>query len=388
MKALAWHGVRDVRIDTIPDPSILNPHDAIVEIKKTAICGSDLHLYNGYIPGMKPGDVLGHEFAGEVVAVGPEVKKVKAGDRVVVPFTISCGRCHYCDDQFYALCDNTNPNAHAFAKMSGYPTAGIYGYSHLYGGYPGGQAELVRVPFADMDTFPIPDGIDYEQSLFLSDIFPTGFMAAENCGIKPGDTIAVWGCGPVGLFAIKSCFLLGAERVIAIDRFDARLRVAQDAGAEAINYENENVLEVLQETTGGRGPTHCIDAVGMEAHANTLDGFYDETMQKLKIETDRSHALREAIRACGKAGVISIPGVYAGIVDKFPLGIAFSKGLTFKMGQTHVQRYMGRLMQMVLDGAIDPTFLISHRIKLQQAPEAYSTFCDKEDNAVKFVLTP
>lgn len=388
MKALAWHGTKDVRIDRMPDPEILNPHDAIIEVKKTAICGSDLHIYHGYIMAMKSGDVLGHEFAGEVVAVGSEVKNVKVGDRVVVPFAISCGRCHYCLEELYSLCDNTNPNGALLSKVTGYPTAGLYGYSHLYGGYNGGQAELVRVPFADTDTLKIPDVLDYEQALFLSDIFPTGFMAAENCDIKEGDTVAVWGCGPVGLFAIKSAFLLGAGRVIAIDRWDARLKLAQQAGAEVLNYERENVLEVMQETTGGRGPNSCIDAVGMEAHAMTLDAMYDVGMQKLRIETDRSHALREAIRACGKGGVISIPGVYTGLVDKFPLGIAFAKALTFKMGQTHVQRYMPRLLEYVVDGKIDPTFLITHRMSLSEAPAAYEIFSKKEDDAVKFVLSP
>jgi threonine dehydrogenase-like Zn-dependent dehydrogenase len=382
MKALAWHGVRDVRIDTVTDPGIVNPHDAIVEIKKTAICGSDLHIYNGYIMGMKGGDILGHEFAGEVVAVGAEVKNVKVGDRVVVPFTISCGKCHYCSEELFSLCDNTNPHSAAISKVTGFPTAGLYGYSHLYGGYSGGQAQYVRVPFADTDTFKIPDGIDFEQALFLTDIFPTGYMAAENCGIKPGDVVAVWGCGPVGLFAIKSAFMLGADRVIA------RLKLALQAGAEPLNYERHNVEEIIHETTGGRGPNACIDAVGMEAHSVSLDGMYDASMQKIRMVTDRAHALREAIRVCGKGGAISIPGVYAGIIDKFPLGIAFAKGLTFKMGQTHVQRYLPKLMKAIENGEIDPTFLITHRWPLSEAPKAYELFARKMDNAVKFVLTP
>lgn len=388
MKALTWHGTKDVRVDNMPDPQILNPHDAVIAIKKTAICGSDLHLYHGYAMGMKSGDILGHEFCGEVVEVGSEVKKVNVGDRIVVPFTISCGKCGFCSDELYSLCDNTNPNGPLLAKMMGYPTAGLYGYTHMYGGYPGGQAEYVRVPFVDTDHIKIPDGIEYEQALFLSDIFPTGYMAAENCDIKPGHTVAVWGCGPVGLFAIKSAFLLGAERVIAIDRWEARLRMAQEAGAEAINYEEQNVFDVIQETTGGMGPNSCIDAVGMEAHGATLDGIYDAAMQNARIEMDRSHALREAIRVCGKGGIVSIPGVYTGFVDRFPLGIAFGKGLTFKMGQTHVQRYLPKLMQFVQEGKIDPTFLITHRWDLSDADKAYEIFARKQDNAVKFVLTP
>lgn len=388
MKALTWYGARDVRINTVADPEILNPHDAIVEIKKTAICGSDLHIYYGWIMAMKKGDILGHEFAGEVVAVGKAVKNVKPGDRVVVPFTISCGTCEFCASEMFSACDNSNPNGPMLTKIIGYPSAGLYGYSHIYGGYPGGQAELVRVPFADTDTFKIPDGIDYEQALFLSDIFPTGYMAAENCGIKPGDTVAVWGCGPVGLFAIRSAYLLGADRVIAIDRFAERLALAEKSGAITLNYEDLNVEEALLTITAGRGPDSCIDAVGMDAHGSTLDALYDEAAQRLHIENDRSHALRQAIKSCRKGGTISIPGVYTGLVDKFPLGIAFAKGLTFKMGQTHVQRYMGKLMQVVIDGKIDPTFLVSHRLRLSDAPQAYQIFSDKQQRCTKVVLTP
>lgn len=388
MKATCWHGVKDVRIDNVPDPEILNPHDAIIEVKKSAICGSDLHLYHGYIPTMKKGDVLGHEFCGEVVAVGSEVKKAKVGDRVVVPFTISCGTCHYCSQGLFALCDNTNPNGALQKKMIGYPTAGLYGYSHGYGGYAGGQSQFVRVPFADTDTLQIPEGLSYEQALFLSDIYPTGFMAADNCNIRPGDTVAIWGCGPVAQFAIKSALMLGAGRVIAIDRWQYRLDMAAQHGATVLNYEEVDVLEALEELTGGLGPNSVIDAVGMEAHGDSIDAVYDEAAQKLKVENDRSHALRQAIKACGKGGTVSIPGVYSGLVDKFPLGVAFAKGLTFKMGQTHMQKYMGRCMELIVEGKIDTTSVISHRISLDDVPQAYDTFAKKEDNAMKYVLTP
>jgi threonine dehydrogenase-like Zn-dependent dehydrogenase len=388
MKATCWHGIKDVRIDNVPDPEILNPHDAIIEVKKSAICGSDLHLYHGYIPTMKTGDVLGHEFCGEVVAVGSEVKTVKQGDRVVVPFTISCGKCHFCMEGLFALCDNTNPNGALQKKMIGYPTAGLYGYSHGYGGYAGGQAQFVRVPFADTDTLKIPDGLSFEQALFVSDIYPTGYMAADNCNIRPGDTVAIWGCGPVGQFAIKSALVLGAGRVIAIDRWQYRLNMAAQHGATVLNYEEVDVMEALEELTGGLGPNSVIDAVGMEAHGDTIDAVYDEAAQKLRIENDRSHALRQAIKACGKGGTVSIPGVYSGLVDKFPLGVAFAKGLTFKMGQTHMQKYMGHCMELIVEGKIDTTSVISHRISLDDVPQAYDTFAKKEDNAMKFVLTP
>lgn len=389
MKALCWHGTKDVRIDEKPDPILLNPHDAIVAVKRTAICGSDLHMYDGYVVGMKKGDVLGHEFAGEVVETGIAVKRIKVGDRVVVPFAISCGRCYFCEQEMYSLCDNTNPNGALLARAIGYPSAGLFGYSHLYGGYPGGQAEYVRVPFVDVGALEIPDGIDYEQALFLSDVLPTGYMAAENCAIKSGDTIAVWGAGPVGQMAIRSAFMLGAERVVAIDRFENRLALARDvSGAETINYEKANVLEALVEMTGGRGPDACIDAVGSEAHGLTLDALYDEAAQRMHIETDRTHALREAIRACRKGGTVSIPGVYLGLVDKFPLGVAFAKGLTFKMGQTHVHKYMKPLLDKITEGVLDPTFIITHRVRLDDAPLAYQSFADREESCTKVVMTP
>lgn len=388
MKALCWHGAKDVRVDTVPDPQILNPHDAIIAVKATAICGSDLHLYHGNMPMMKPGDVLGHEFAGEVVELGSAVTNLQVGDRVVIPFTISCGNCHFCLNEEYSSCDNTNPNGALQAKMIGFPSAGLYGYTHLYGGYPGGQAEYVRVPFADVGALKIPDGLSYEQCLFISDIYPTGYQAAVNCNIKPGDTVAVWGCGPVGLFSIKSAFLLGASRVIAIDRFEERLARAKRAGAEPVNYMHADVMEAINELTGGLGPAACIDAVGQEAHGATLDAIYDEAMFKMHIETDRPHALREAILACRKGGTVSIPGVYGGIVDKFPIGIAFAKGLTFKMGQTHVQRYMHKLLDYIVQEKIDPTFVISHRTRLDDAPAHYNIFSKKEDECIKVVMTP
>ena len=389
MKALAWHGTKDVRVDNVPDPQILNPHDAIIEIKASAICGSDLHLYNGWVLTMKKGDVLGHEFAGEVVEVGSAVNRIKKGDRIVVPFTIACGSCPACKNDLWSLCDNTNPNATMQSKIHGYPSSGLFGYSHLYGGYQGGQAQYVRVPFVDVGGFNIPEEFSYEQTLFLSDIFPTGYMAAENCNIKPGDTIAVWGCGPVGQMAIASAYLLGAKQVIAIDRFADRLEMARDkAGATTIDYLQVDVLDSLKELTGGRGPNAVIDAVGMEAHGTTIDAAYDEVMMKARIETDRSHALREAIMACGKGGTVSIPGVYVGFLDRFPLGIAFAKGLTLKMGQTHVHKYLPRLLEHIRRGEIDPTFVISHRINLEEVPEAYETFDRKEDGAIKYVIRP
>ena len=332
MKALCWNGIRDVRVENVPDPKILNPRDAIVRITTTAICGSDLHLYDGYIPTMQKGDILGHEFMGEVVDVGNEVKNLALGDRVVVPFTIACGHCYFCEMSLFSLCDNSNPNAGLAETLNGYSTAGIFGYSHLYGGYAGGQAEYARVPFADVGPIKIPDGIPDEQVLFLSDIFPTGYMAAENCNIHPGDIVAVWGCGPVGQFAIRSAFLLGAERVIAIDHYPERLRMAREGKAEVLNYEEVDVFEALKEMTGGRGPDSCIDAVGMESHGHTLDAVYDRAKAAVGMTTDRIHALRQAIEACRKGGTVSIPGVYGGVPDKFPIGPAFNKGLTLQDG--------------------------------------------------------
>jgi threonine dehydrogenase-like Zn-dependent dehydrogenase len=388
MKALCWHGANDVRVDNVPDPTIINPRDAIVKITSTAICGSDLHLYNGFIPTMQSGDIMGHEFMGEVVELGSQVKNLKKGDRVVIPFTISCGSCFFCNQDLWSLCDNSNPNAGLAEKMFGHSPAGLFGYSHLTGGYAGGQAEYVRVPFADVGPLKIPDGLSDEQVLFLTDIFPTGYMAAENCDIKPGDTVAVWGCGPVGQFAIRSAFMLGADRVIAIDRIPERLQMAAAAKAEIINYEEMDAGEAVTEMTGGRGPDACIDAVGMEAHGTGLDALYDKAKQAVRLESDRPTALRQVILACRKGGTVSIPGVYGGFVDKVPLGAAFNKGLTLKMGQTHVHRYLRPLLDRVQKGEIDPSFVITHRMKLDQAPDAYEIFKNKKDNCIKVVLKP
>ncbi|RPJ60545.1 MAG: glutathione-dependent formaldehyde dehydrogenase [Acidobacteria bacterium] len=387
MKATCYHDKHDLRVEDVPDPEILNPRDAIVEITSTSICGSDLHLYNGFVPGVLNGDILGHEFMGEVVDVGKEVKKLKVGDRIVVPFPISCGNCWYCRQGMFSLCDNSNPNAWRAEKMWGYSPAGIYGYSHVLGGYAGGQAQYARVPFADVDHIKVPPELPDEKVLFLSDIFPTGYMAAENCNIKQGDVIAVWGCGPVGQFAIKSSFLLGADRVIAIDRFPERLRMAREkAGAETIHYEEVNVLQALDEMTGGRGPDACIDAVGMEAHAPGVYGFFDRAKQATMMETDRPIALREAILACRKGGTVSVPGVYGAFLDKIPFGAAMNKALTIKTGQTHVQRYMQPLLERIQKGEIDPSFVVTHQMSLQDAPEGYRMFRDKQDECIKVVL--
>lgn len=389
MKAACWYGSKDVRIENVDDPKILNPRDAIVRVTLSAICGSDLHLYDGYIPTMQKGDILGHEFMGEVVEVGRQNDGLKPGDRIVVPFAIACGNCFFCSRGLTSLCDNSNPNAGMAEKLYGQSGSGLFGYSHLFGGYAGGQAQYVRVPFANVGPLKIPDGLSDEQTLFLSDILPTGYMAAENCDIQPGQTVAVWGCGPVGQFAIKSAFLLGAERVIAIDRFPERLEMARaNSGAEILNYQNSDTVEELKEMTGGFGPDACIDAVGMEAHGTSVDAMYDRAKQAMLLETDRPHALRQAIQACRKGGVVSIPGVYGGFLDKFPLGAAFSKGLTFKMGQTHVHRYMRPLLKRIERGEIDPTFVITHRISLDQVPQAYKTFRDKQDDCIKVVIKP
>ena len=389
MKAVCWYGPHNVKVETVPDPEIINPHDAIIKITSTAICGSDIHLYDGYIPTMKKGDVLGHAFMGEVVDVGRDVKNLHKGDRVVVPFTISCGNCFFCQRGQWSLCDNSNPNAWLAESLYGFSGAGLFGYSHLYGGYAGGQAEYVRVPFADVGPIKVPNGLSDEQVLFLSDVFPTGYMAAENCGIQRGDTVAVWGCGPVGQFAIKSAFLLGAERVIAIDRFPERLQMARDqGGAEVINYEGVDVVEVLKQMTGGMGPDACIDAVGMEAHGASLDAVYDIVKQKTRLATDRAHALRDILQACRKGGTVSIPGVYGGFLDKFNFGAAFAKGLTFKMGQTHMQRYMKPLLSYVMEGQIDPSFIITHHLQLEDAPHGYDIFKHKEEGCIKIVLKP
>jgi threonine dehydrogenase-like Zn-dependent dehydrogenase len=389
MKALCWYGKNDVRVETVPDPKILNRHDAIIKITTTAICGSDLHLYNGYIPTMEKGDVLGHENMGMVVEIGSDVKNLKEGDRVVVPFTISCGQCFFCKKELWSLCDNTNPNAAIAEKLYGYSPSGLFGYSHMLGGYPGGQAEYLRVPFADVGALKIPEGIEDEKVLFLSDIFPTGYMAAENCDIEPGDTVAVWGCGPVGQFAIKSAYMLGAERVIAIDQVPERLRLAELEGkAETLDFADEYIFDKLKEMTGGRGPDRCIDAVGMEAHGTSPDALLDRVKAAAFLATDRPHALRQAIDACRKGGTVSVPGVYGGFVDKFPMGAVVNKALTIKSGQTHMHKYMRPLLERIQNGEIDPSFIITHRLPLEEAPHGYEIFKHKEDNCIKVVLKP
>ncbi len=389
MKAVTWHGKEDVRVENVPDPQIVNPRDAIVKISLTAICGSDLHLYVNRIPTMESGDILGHEFMGEVVALGSEVTNLSVGDRVVVPFTIACGGCYFCNHDLYSLCDNSNPNAAMAEKIYGHSPSGLFGYSHMLGGYAGGQAEYVRVPFADVGPIKVPDGLDDEQVLFLSDIFPTGYMAAENCNIKEGDTVAVWGCGPVGQFAMWSARKLGAGRVIGIDRFPERLRLAREyTGATTINYEEVDVFETLQEMTSGRGPDACIDAVGSEAHGMTLDAWYDLAKEKMMLSTDRGHVARQVIHSCRKGGTVSIPGVYGAFLDKFPLGVSFAKGLELKMGQTHVHRYLPKLLEYIREGELDPSYLITHRMPLERAPEMYRTFMEKEDDCIKVVLKP
>jgi threonine dehydrogenase-like Zn-dependent dehydrogenase len=389
MKALCWQGKRNLRVEQVPDPRILNPRDAVVRVTSTAICGSDLHLYNAFMPTLEKGDILGHEFMGEVVETGPEVRTLAPGDRVVVPFPIACGACFFCRKELFSLCENSNPNAWMAEKMFGHSPSGIFGYTHMLGGYAGGQAQYVRVPFADVGPLKIPEGVDDEKVLFLSDILPTGWMAAESCALRPGDTIAVWGCGPVGLFAMESARVLGAERILAIDRFPARLaRARERLGAETINYEEEDVEEALHDLTGGRGPDACIDAVGLEAHTPSPVGAYDRLKQALMLETDRPVALRQILRACRKGGTVSIAGVYAGFLDKVPFGALMNKSLTIKTGQTHVQRYLRPLLERILKGEIDPTFVISHRLPLDRAPEAYAMFNDKEDDCIKVVLKP
>ena len=390
MRATCWMGKTDVQVQQVPEPKILNERDAILRISSTAICGSDLHLYNGFVPTMKSGDILGHEFMGEIVETGSAVKNLKAGDRVVVPFPISCGACAQCRRGFFSLCENTNPNAWMAEKLWGHSPAGIYGYSHLTGGYPGGQSEYVRVPFADVNPLKIPAGMSDEQVLFLSDILPTGYMGAEMCNIQPGDTIAVWGCGPVGQFAIKSAKLLGAERVIAIDRFPYRLAVARErAGAtDTLNYEEIDLYDALKDMTGGRGPDACIDAVGLEAHLPGALGAYDRIKQATGLESDRPHALREAIMACRNGGTVSIIGVYGGFIDKFPIGSLMNRSLTIRAGQCHVQRYMKPLLERIQKGELDPSFVITHRLPLDEAARGYDMFVNKYDDCLKVVLKP
>ncbi len=390
MRALCWYGKHDVRVETVPDPKILNKRDAIVKVTRTAICGSDLHLYDGYIPTMEKGDILGHEFMGEVVEVGPECGSLKKGDRVVVPFTIACGQCFYCKQNLWSLCDNSNPNAWIAETAYGYSPSALFGYSHMLGGYAGGQAEYVRVPFADVGPLKVPESLTDDQVLFLTDIFPTGYQAAENGNIQPGDTVAVWGAGPVGQFAIKSAFMLGAERVIAIDHSRRSAGPGEESsGAETLNFDDEpSVYEALRHMTGGRGPDVCIDAVGLEAHGHGVGALYDYVKAGLWMATDRPNALRQAINACRKGGTVSIPGVYGGLLDKLPLGAAFAKGLTFRMGQTHVQKYLKPLLEKIEKGKIDPTFIITHRATLDEAPDLYSTFKNEQNQCFKCVLTP
>lgn len=390
MKAVCWYGKHDVRIMDVPDPEILNPRDAIIKITTTAICGSDLHLYNGYIPTMEEGDILGHEFMGEVVEVGKDVKNLQKGDRVVVPFTIACGNCFFCERDLWSACDNSNPTPGTVETLYGYAGSGLFGYSHMMGGFAGGQAEYVRVPFADVGPLKIPDSLEDEQVLFLSDIFPTGYMAAENCDIRAGDTVAVWGCGPVGQFAIKSAFMFGAEKVIAIDHIPARLKEAESENENltTINFDDVEVYSKLKDLTGGRGPDSCIDAVGLESHGTSPDAILDRVKAAVYLATDRPHALRQAIFCCRKGGTVSIPGVYGGFLDKFPMGAAFGKGLTFKMGQTNMHKYMPKLLAAIEEGKIDPTFVISHRLKLSEAPMAYDKFNTDKDVWRKIVLKP
>lgn len=389
MKANVWYGKERLRVEDVPDPRILNPRDAIVRITSTAICGSDLHIYDGMIPGMLAGDILGHEFMGEVVEVGPGVRNLKIGDRVVNPFPISCGSCFFCEQTQFSLCENSNPNAWLAERMWGHSPAGLFGYSHLLGGYAGGQAQYARIPFADVGPIRIPDGLPDEKVLFLSDVLPTGYMAAEVCDIRAGDTIAVWGCGPVGLFAIQSARLLGAERVVAIDRFPERLRKAREAGAETtLDYDRVDVLEALAELTGGRGPDACIDAVGMEGHAHGAFGAYDRLKQALLLESDRPPALRQAIQACRNGGTLSVPGVYGGLLDKVPFGAIVNKALVVRSGQTHVQRYLQPLLERIAGGELDPSFIITHTLPLHEAPQAFRMFRDKQDSCIKVVLKP
>ncbi|MEX2455588.1 MAG: zinc-dependent alcohol dehydrogenase [Rhodospirillaceae bacterium] len=389
MRALTWHGTHDVRVDTVPDPEIVNPRDAIVKVTSTAICGSDLHLYDGVIPGVLSGDVLGHEFMGEVVETGAG-STLKTGQRVVVPFVIACGHCFFCERQQHSACDNSNPaEAQDISeKLYGHALSGLFGYSRLTGGYPGGQAEYVRVPFSDIGPIAIPDGLEDDKVLFLSDILPTGWMAAENADIADGDTVAVWGYGPVGLFAIQSAFLQGAHRVIAIDHYPRRLELAQGLGAEIVNFTQTDVLEALTEMTGGIGPDAVIDAVGMEAHGFSIDNILDRVKQKIGIGFDRGHALRQALLACRKGGRVSMPGVYGGFADKFPLGALMQKGLQLRTGQTHVQRYTGDLLDRIGKGEIDTTFLISHRLPLEEAPKGYRNFKENPNEWTKVVLRP
>lgn len=390
MKALVWHGTTDIRCDSVPDPQIEHPRDAIIKVTSCAICGSDLHLYDHFMPGMKSGDIMGHESMGEVVEVGPEAKgKLKVGDRVVIPFTIICGECDQCKRGNFSVCERTNRNGHIAAKAFGHSTAGLFGYTHLTGGYPGGQAEYLRVPFADATHIKVPDGIPDEKLLFLSDIFPTGWQAAVQCDIQPDDTVAIWGAGPVGQMAIRSAVLLGAKQVVAIDRIPERLAMAEAGGAITINFDEESVIERLNELTNGKGPEKCIDSVGMEAHAaGTIDAMYDRVKQATMMETDRPHVLREMAYVCRPAGTLSVPGVYGGLLDKIPFGAIMNKGLTIRTGQTHVNRWTDDLLRRIEEGQIDPSFVITHTVGLEEGPDMYKIFRDKQDGCIKVVLKP
>jgi threonine dehydrogenase-like Zn-dependent dehydrogenase len=390
MRALCWHGKQDIRCDTVPDPKIEHPRDAIIKVTSCAICGSDLHLYNNFIPAMESGDIMGHETMGEVVEVGSDIRgKLKVGDRIVVPFTIICGECDQCRRGNFSVCERSNRNKSLADKVFGHAPAGLFGYTHLTGGYPGGQAEYLRVPFADATHIKVPGGISDEKLLFLSDIFPTGWQAAVQCDIQPEDTVAIWGCGPVGQMTIRSAILLGAKQVIAIDRVPERLSMARAGGATTINFEDESVLDRLQDLTGGKGPEKCIDAVGMEAHATaTLDSIYDRVKQAVMLESDRAHVLREMMYVCRPAGVLSVPGVYGGLIDKVPFGMVMNKGLTIRTGQTHVNRWTDDLLRRIQEGQIDPSFVITHTVGLDAGPEMYKTFRDKQDGCIKVVLKP
>jgi len=388
MKATCWMGIQKMEVREVPDPKILSQGDAIIKITSTAICGSDLHLYNGFLPMMEPGDIMGHEFMGEIVEVGKNVRNLKVGDRVIVPFPIACGHCAHCEAGYTASCENSNPNAYIAEKMLGNTSSGIYGYSHLTGGFAGGQAEYARIPFADANPFKVPEELTDEQVLFLTDILPTGYMGAEMCDIKPGDTVAVWGAGPVGQFAAASAYMLGAERVIMIDRFDYRLQMAREkVGCLTINYEEvSSIPDVLKDITAGRGPDKCIDAVGAEGHNHSMLFLHDRMKQMLRIQADRPIALREAILSCATAGTVSVIGVYAGLIDKFPMNAVLNRGLTIKAGQCHVHRYVPRLLEAIQKGEIDPTFVITHRMKLDDAAHGYEIFNNKHDHCEKIVL--
>jgi threonine dehydrogenase-like Zn-dependent dehydrogenase len=390
MKAVCWMGTSKVETLSVADPTLLNPHDAVIKVTRTAICGSDLHLFDGFIPTMEAGDILGHEFMGIVEEVGRQVTNLKRGDRVVVPFTIACGNCLFCKKKIWAACDNSNPNAHLMEAAYGYSGSGLFGYSHMMGGYAGGQAQYVRVPFANVGPLKIESDLSDEKVLFLSDIFPTGYMAAENAQIEDGDTVAVWGCGPVGQFAIASAFMLGAARVIAIDRLPERLEMARSIGAVTVDFgeEDVSVLTALKDLTGGSGPDACIDAVGLESHSRELQGFYDRVKTALMLETDRPGVLRQAIQAVRKGGTVSIPGVYGGLLDKVPFGAAFGKGITMKMGQTNMHNYMKPLLDRIESGQIDPSYIISHRITLEEAPRMYEVWRDKRESVTKIVIDP